>query len=126
MSDGISSPNTSDKRTLPAQPSLEHLRKESKRLLADLRQRASSAQLADAQLVLARTYGFPSWRALKREVELRLSLPVPAPLPVLGHHRVVLARSWDTAMAEGLFYSGMFSGLAFCQLAAAVTRNIGM
>jgi hypothetical protein len=66
------------KRALPEQPSLEHLRKEAKRELALLRGRAASAQLADAQLVVARAYGFSSWRAMKDEVDRRrgaLGLP---------------------------------------------------
>jgi hypothetical protein len=106
---------------LPAQPSLEHLRKESKRLLAELRARANSAQLADAQLLLARAHGFPSWRALKQEVERRLALqPVARPL---GQHRVVLARSWDTGMAEALFYQGILASLAFCQFASVFARS---
>jgi hypothetical protein len=121
MSDDISTP-----KLLPSQPSLEHLRKESKRLLTQLRGRAQSARLADAQLLMARTYGYPSWRALKQEVDRRLSVAVPVPAPALGYHRVVLARTWDTARAEGLFYSGLFTGLAFCQVAAAVARNIGV
>jgi hypothetical protein len=66
------------KRALPAQPSLDHLRKEAKRELACLRSRAASAQLSDAQLVVARSYGFSSWRAMKQEVDQRravLGLP---------------------------------------------------
>ena len=58
-------------RALPAKPSLEHLRKEAKQQLAVLRSRAASVQLADAQLVVARSYGFSSWRALKTEVDSR-------------------------------------------------------
>ena len=68
----------SKNRALPAQPSLEYLRKEAKQELAQLRSRAHSAQLADAQLLLARTYGFSSWRVLKAEVQRRrdaLGLP---------------------------------------------------
>lgn len=120
------SDDTPDTRLLPAQPSLEHLRKESKRLLAELRHRAQSARLADAQLLLARTYGYPSWRALKLEVEQRLAFQAPVPAASLGYHRVVLARGWDTARAEGLCFHGMLTGLAFCQLAAALTRNVGV
>ena len=69
-------------RPLPSRPSLEFERKQAKRLLAALRrgdadalQRASSHgvssaaapgehQLADAQLILAREYGFRSWPRL--------------------------------------------------------------
>src|SRR5437016_2028924 len=71
---------------LPARPSLEQLRKQAKDLLRHYRagdQAASSRirarhphprrdpefTLADAQLVLAREYGFKSWARLKHHVE---------------------------------------------------------
>lgn len=57
-------------RTLPDAPSLEWLRKQAKQRLTFLRERDSSARLADAQLSLAREYGFRSWRALKAHVDL--------------------------------------------------------
>ena len=73
-------------RPLPNDPSLEHLRKEAKRLrvavrggdseaLAKVREfhpRAGSAiesfALADAQLVTARAYGFASWARLRQHL----------------------------------------------------------
>ena len=55
--------------TLPEAPSLEWLRKHARRRLADLRRERPAAQLADAQLDVAREHGFPSWRALKAHVE---------------------------------------------------------
>ena len=58
-------------RALPANPDLEHLKNEAKERLALLRATAPDAQLAEAQFQLARDYGFPSWRALKEEVEGR-------------------------------------------------------
>jgi ankyrin repeat protein len=78
--------------SLPARPSLEQLRKQAKELLKGYRAdnpsavarfqshhpRATPAKgfaLADAQLVLAREYGFPSWAKLKHHVE---SLQRPA------------------------------------------------
>ena len=57
-------------RALPDAPSLEWLRKQAKQRLTVLREREPSARLADAQLSLAREYGFPSWRALKAHVDL--------------------------------------------------------
>ena len=54
---------------LPAQPSLEHLRNESKQRLKALRAQEPRARLADAQLAVARDYGFASWRALKAHVD---------------------------------------------------------
>ncbi|HEY6223991.1 MAG TPA: ankyrin repeat domain-containing protein [Gemmatimonadales bacterium] len=72
-------------RRLPEHPSLEHLKKQAKVLLDDLRSgnpvaheryrallsRAAPAapRLADAQLALAREYGFASWAKLKAHVE---------------------------------------------------------
>ena len=69
---------------LPPSPDLDHLRNQAKALkrafLADdadavrrvravLPSAASTLRLADAQLVIAREYGFPSWPKLKRHVE---------------------------------------------------------
>jgi ankyrin repeat protein len=59
----------SPSRELPARPSLEHLRNEAKQRLREMRTQNDSARLADAQLLVARDYGFPSWRALKAEVD---------------------------------------------------------
>jgi ankyrin repeat protein len=56
-------------RSLPDNPSLDWLRKQAKRRLDELRATSPSAKLSDAQLELARSYGFPSWRALKRHVD---------------------------------------------------------
>jgi hypothetical protein len=70
---------------LPADPSLEHLRNQAKTLLT--RARAGDAQaltwmreyhpdppaelkLADAQLAVARAYGFPSWPKLHAHLEV--------------------------------------------------------
>jgi len=51
-------------RSLPARPSLEWLRKTAKQTLRQLREQKPSARLADAQLAVAREYGFESWRKL--------------------------------------------------------------
>jgi ankyrin repeat protein len=74
-------------RLLPNDPSLEHLRKDAKRLLKAARAGDDDARarvrefhpesdaalarfvLADAQLVLARSYGFPSWATLKTHLK---------------------------------------------------------
>jgi hypothetical protein len=56
-------------RDLPAQPNLEHLKKQAKDRLSQLRQQSRTAKLADAQHALAREYGFLSWAALKAHVE---------------------------------------------------------
>src|SRR6266536_1671584 len=73
---------------LPARPSLDSLRKQAKKLARDIaagdavaiaRARAQLPQAElplsqrDAQLVLAREYGFPGWKDLLKEVKQRLS-----------------------------------------------------
>ena len=70
--------------SLPAQPSLASLRKQAKRLFKELCSGDSDAlesmrehhprppsapTLGDAQLVVARIYGFTSWGKLKQHVE---------------------------------------------------------
>lgn len=78
-------------RHLPARPSLEHLRKQAKRLLREARRLepgaverlktlaplppGATATLVDAQHVIAREHGFASWPKLKRHVEA-LTRPV--------------------------------------------------
>src|SRR5436305_14763104 len=72
---------------LPSRPSLESLRKQAKKLARDIaagdaaaiaraRAQLPEAELPlsqrDAQLVLAREYGFPGWKDLAKEVEQRL------------------------------------------------------
>ena len=71
------------RRTLPARADLEQQRKLAKELIAAVRRgdaearariraelpNKSSIALADAQFVLAREYGFESWRALKEHIE---------------------------------------------------------
>ena len=59
---------------LPETPSLEWLRKHARRRLADLKREQPAARLADAQLDVAREYGFSSWRAMKAHIDA-LSLP---------------------------------------------------
>jgi ankyrin repeat protein len=55
--------------SLPPRANLEHLRKEAKQRLKTLRAHDPEAKLADAQLAIARRYGFPSWRRLKTAVD---------------------------------------------------------
>ncbi len=74
-------------RSLPRHPSLEHLRNEARELQRQLRTAAPSSLvlarefhprfaegadrcgLSDAQLIIARSYGFSSWPTLKGYVE---------------------------------------------------------
>lgn len=54
-------------KSLPLRPSLESLRKQAKQLARD-----RSLPLRDAQLALAREYGYPGWQDLTAEVHKRL------------------------------------------------------
>jgi Clp amino terminal domain, pathogenicity island component/Glyoxalase superfamily protein len=54
---------------LPRRPNFEHLKKQAKDRLRELRQRDPAAKLADAQHAIAREYGFSNWAALKAHVE---------------------------------------------------------
>lgn len=56
---------------LPERPSLEYLKKLAKERLAAMRRANPRAKLAAALLDVARDHGFPSWRALKEEVDRR-------------------------------------------------------
>jgi hypothetical protein len=67
-------------RELPERPSLDHLRKQAKVLLRELRVRDPRAKLSTAQHALAREYGFASWRDLKSHV-LELMSPEPGVPP---------------------------------------------
>lgn len=89
-------------KLLPATPNLEHLRKQAKDLLASFRDddpaavslfqqhaprlasstpaiAASGLKLSDAQLVLAREYGFTSWPKLKSHVDSVSTQATPLP-----------------------------------------------
>ena len=61
--------------SFPSRPNLEWLRKTAKQRLAELRASDPKAKLADAQLNLARQYGFASWRKLKTHVEAVAAAP---------------------------------------------------
>jgi hypothetical protein len=54
---------------LPARANLGHLKNEAKQRLKTLRVQNPAARLADAQLLVARSYGFPGWRKLKSYVD---------------------------------------------------------
>jgi ankyrin repeat protein/catechol 2,3-dioxygenase-like lactoylglutathione lyase family enzyme len=56
---------------LPERASLEYLKKLAKDRLQELRRVDPKAKLASALLSVARDYGFPSWRALKAEIDQR-------------------------------------------------------
>jgi len=56
---------------LPERASYDYLKKLAKERLALLRAGKPEAQLAEAQLAIAREYGFASWRGLKAELDRR-------------------------------------------------------
>src|ERR1700760_2864891 len=75
--------------TLPDKPDLNHLKKQARRLLQEVRAQGGEAlqtliafhprpaefsTLRDAQLTLARRYGYADWDQLRDAVELRLLL----------------------------------------------------
>ena len=57
--------------TLPENANIEWLKKSAKQLLREWRAQGRDARLADAQFHLARSYGFSSWRGMKRAIEQR-------------------------------------------------------
>jgi hypothetical protein len=61
-------------RGLPANPHLGHLRRQAKSRLAAMQTQNPQTQLAQAQLALARDYGFASWRAMVAEAMRRRTL----------------------------------------------------
>ncbi|HYL99393.1 MAG TPA: ankyrin repeat domain-containing protein [Blastocatellia bacterium] len=81
-------------RELPVKPNLEHLKKQAKQLLRDVRQGDAAAidrfhtlpsfsdpaslKLADAQHLIAREYGFAAWPKLKEHVESASRVQSPA------------------------------------------------
>src|SRR5262245_12685203 len=54
---------------LPEHPNLDWLKNRAKEKLRQLRAAQPTAKLAQAQLAVAREYGFPSWRKLKQHVD---------------------------------------------------------
>jgi hypothetical protein len=66
------------RQQLPAFPNPDNLRKQAKARLAKMRAHAPGARLTEAQLVLAREYGFPTWAALQGEASRRANSPAGA------------------------------------------------
>jgi len=63
---------------LPEFPNLDHLKKQAKVLLRELKQPDPGVKLAQAQHAIAREYGFASWARLKAHVEALPSPVTPA------------------------------------------------
>ncbi len=93
-------------RHLPTRPNLEHLKKQARKLLADMQGTNPGCKRADALHALAHQYGFSSWPILKAHVEamtLRAdAFPVPEH-PFAGVWRASLTKS--TRHPENLFQS---------------------
>jgi hypothetical protein len=70
-------------RDLPQFPNFEHLKKQAKAVLRKLRTANPAARLTQAQLVIARQYGFESWPKLKSHLE-SAARPESGP-PAAGH-----------------------------------------
>lgn len=87
------------RRELPPLPNLDKLKKDAKARLVEMRARAPSARLADAQFLLAREHGFSSWAALKAEVERLAASPAAADLRA-GKARGALFRAGNRAVKE--------------------------
>jgi hypothetical protein len=99
------------RRTLPARPDLDQQKKLAKELLRDYRADDREAvarmraelpdkaelSLADAQFVLAREYGFSSWRELKHRIERQRAAQRP---PIERFKRAV--RDGDAATIRAL------------------------
>lgn len=66
-------------QALPPRPNLDWLRKSAKQKLVQLRTKNPATRLAEAQLELARGYGFSSWRSLKAHVDKLLSASAGEP-----------------------------------------------
>jgi hypothetical protein len=114
----------SSKSSLPTQPSLEYLRKEAKRRLVKMRAGGASVQLADAQLLLAREYGFSSWRALKADVEID-GVPTPHHRPPLNHYRAASPHTTalDRVGVENAFFN--FIALSMFLACMAIPLDFG-
>ncbi len=118
-------------KKLPERPDLEQLKKQAKDLLQDVRAQRPEAlarvpeneraefALADAQRILAREYGFPSWTKLKERVELSG--------PALAAHTLLRAAlHGQTEQAAALLREHPRLSRADIQLAAALGDATGV
>jgi hypothetical protein len=90
-------------RDLPPNPNLEHLKKQAKALLEQLRKQNADATLVDAQHALAREYGFPSWPKLKTHVEIGRRLGRHIDDQLTSSPAAAPSRSTDASKAPTLF-----------------------
>jgi ankyrin repeat protein len=84
-------------KALPARPHLDWYRKAAKKTLARIRAGNRAAQLADAQLAVAREHGFSSWRKLKEHID---AIQATEFFDAIRRHDVKLVRRLLTSHAE--------------------------
>ena len=84
-------------RELPLNPSLEHLKKQAKNLLQELRQHRPDLRLSDAQHQIAKEYGFASWPKLKAHVQFRRSGSIS---PIVTKEVNPLAGTWIANLSK--------------------------
>ena len=87
-------------QALPANPNLDWLKKAAKRRLALLRDADPAARLHQAQLAVAREYGFRSWRELKAKVD------AASPAALERGRVFAAARAGDVETVRRAFASG--------------------
>jgi hypothetical protein len=106
--------NDTPKRALPLTPHPDHLRKEAKARLIELKTRIPSARLADVQFTLAREYGFASWPLLMAEVAQRSGASRFRRLYIAG---ISPASFWDAEADEeaqaAFFQAGVATQIGF-------------
>src|SRR5262245_3745437 len=117
------------KLSLPARPDLNWLKNRASERLGDLRAVKPAAKLADAQLAVARQYGFPSWRALKARVDAIRAAAAKGDGPAAadGARRViegVPALSWGTS-GETTFCGALSAALAVTDRATDYATLMG-
>ena len=105
-------------KTLPESPSIDHLRRQAKDLLSQLRLARPGTTLAEAQSALAETYGFRAWNDLKAEAGRLRADAVAAPdgdaatvaaafdlgavaSPMTPLHHRGMAKDWSLTTATG-------------------------
>ena len=114
-------------KALPPRPSLEHLKKQAKVLLKSFKSsdseavtrfqaslprfssasqgvvRASKTSLQEAQLVIAREYGFDDWQKLAAHV-------APSSLKPRPHRRMIVPREWQINTPTLNYDTGITAG----------------
>jgi hypothetical protein len=90
----------------PDRPNLEHLKKQAKERLREMKLRDPKARLADAQHAIARQYGFVNWSQLKESVTVFSTRPAPVPQ---GQTTGLFAR-FTTSARQATFFSRFEAG----------------